>query len=74
MPLTKDQIDDIFTYHKPHGTQQERYVALRERAKDLAHLINECCPDSREKSLAFTQLQQCIQMANASIAIHEKET
>lgn len=69
--MNKAQIDNIFTYHAPGGTQQERYVALRDKAKELAHLINDSCPESREKSLALTNLQQSVQMANASIAINE---
>ena len=70
--MTKDQIDNIFTYHAPFGTQQARYVAIRDKAKELALLVNEACPESREKSLALTNLQQSVQMANASIAINEK--
>lgn len=70
--MTEDQINNIFTYHPPFGTQQERYVAIRDKAKELAHLVNEACPESREKSLALTNLQQSVQMANASIAINEK--
>jgi len=71
--MTKDQIDNIFTYHAPFGTQQARYVAIRDKAKELALLVNEACPESREKSLALTNLQQSVQMANASIAINEHE-
>ena len=70
--MTTDQIDNIFTYHAPFGTQQTRYVGIRDKAKELALLINESCPESREKSLALTNLQQSVQMANASIAINEK--
>lgn len=69
--MTKTQIDEIFTYHAPHGTQQDRYVHLRETAKGLAHLMNDLCPESREKWMALVYLQQAVQMANASIAIHE---
>lgn len=71
--MNKEQIDNIFTYHSPFGTQPERYVAIRDKAKELAHLINEACPESREKSLALTNLQQSVQMANASIAINETQ-
>ena len=71
--MTNDQIDNIFTYHKPFGTQQDRYVAIREKAKELAFLLNDACPESREKSLAFTQLQSAIHWANSSIAINERE-
>lgn len=70
--MTNEQIENIFTYHPPFGTQQSRYVAIRDAAKDLAHLINDACPESREKSLSLTALQQSVQMANASIAINEK--
>jgi hypothetical protein len=69
--MTEKQLAEIFTYHAPFGTQQERYVALRSLAHTLATLINEDCPESREKSLAITSLQQTIMWANASIAINE---
>lgn len=65
-------VDNTFTYHPPFGTQAERYVGIREEAKKLAQRIERDCPDSREKSLALTDLQRCVQMANAAIAIHEK--
>jgi hypothetical protein len=71
--MTRNDIDAIFTYHKPFGTQNDRYVKMRERARDLALLINESTPESREKSLAITSLQQTIMWANAAIAINERE-
>jgi hypothetical protein len=67
-------IDSMFTYHAPHGDQAQRYTALREKAHELALMIQSMCPDSREKSLAITNLQSTIMWANASIAIHEKPT
>lgn len=71
--MNAEQIENVFTYHPPFGTQQERYVAIRDKAKELAHMVNNFCPESREKSLALTNLQQAVQMANASIAINEKQ-
>ena len=70
--MTYDQIENTFTYHAPFGDQQARYVNIRNKAKELAHLLNGACPDSREKSLALIKLQEAIQMANASIAINER--
>ena len=70
--MTDEQIDNIFTYHRPFGTQPGRYVEIRDRAGDLAHLLNSYCPESREKALALTSLQQAVMWANASIAINEK--
>lgn len=66
-------LDDVFTYHKPFGTQAERYVVIRETAKVLAVLIEQTTPTSREQSLALTNLQQSVMWANAAIAINEKE-
>lgn len=71
--MTREQIENTFTYHRPTGTQPARYEALRAEAKVLALLIHESCPESREKSLALTSLQQTIMWANASIAINENE-
>jgi hypothetical protein len=64
-------LDRTFTYHKPEGTQPQRYENLRRFAKAFAHLIVDKCPDSRERSLALTAVQEAVMWANASIAIHE---
>ncbi|WP_231929018.1 hypothetical protein [Brevibacillus sp. SKDU10] len=65
------QIENTFMYHSPKEGQPEKYTALREKAKQLAYLIEELCPNSREKSLAMTNLEQSIMWANASIARNE---
>lgn len=59
------------TYHAPKEGQQERYVLLREKAKELAFLIVHNAPQSRELSLALTNLEQAIFWVNASIARNE---
>jgi len=69
--MTTEQINKIFTYNPPKEGQPDKYVALRQQAKVLAELINTLCPESREKSLAITSVQQTIMWANASIAINE---
>jgi len=68
------ELEDIFTYHPPFGDQGQKYDRLRSKAKELAFMIESNCPDSREKSLALTSLQQTVMWANASIAINEKPT
>ena len=73
MDMTNEYIQNIFTYHKPFGSQTERYEEIRNKAKELALVIQRTCPPSREKSVAMTNLQQAIMWANASIAINEKE-
>lgn len=61
-------IENAFTYHAPEPGQPEKYQAVREKAKELAYLIDELVPDSREKSLAQTNLEQAVMWANAGIA------
>lgn len=73
MPIEQKQIDalnNIFTYHAPKDGQPEKYVKLRDTAKELAFLICELTPVSREQSLALTKLEESIFFANAAIARH----
>lgn len=65
------QLENNFKYHAPKAGQPEKYEALRNKAKELAHMIDELCPNSREKSLAMTNLEQASMWANAAIARNE---
>lgn len=67
----KNRIENNFTYHAPKGDQAERYGKIREKARELAELMEESCPNSREKSLASTKLEEAVMWANASIARNE---
>lgn len=69
--IPQTQLDNNFRYHSPKDDQPARYEALRNKAKEFAELINASCPDSREKSLAITNLEQASMWANASIARNE---
>ena len=64
-------LNNIFTYHAPKAGQPERYQMIREKAKEFAALIEKECPPSRERSLAFTKLEESVMWANASIARNE---
>jgi hypothetical protein len=65
------RIEKNFVYHKPKLDQPERYERIRAKAKELAQVINEDTPASREQSVAFTQLEDCVMWANAAIARNE---
>lgn len=60
-----------FTHHPPKGDQPVRYEAIREAAGELAFLIADQTPPSREQSLALTNLEQAVMWANAAIARNE---
>ncbi len=68
-----EQLENNFKYHSPKAGQPEKYTALRDKAKELAYMIDDMCPASREKSLAITQLEQAAMWANASIARDQTE-
>lgn len=57
-----------FKYHAPKPGQPALYETVRNTARDLAYLINESVPDSREKSLALTKIEEAVMWANAGIA------
>lgn len=65
------QIDRAFTYHTSNEGQIERYTQIRDKAKELARLIYEACPGSREQSLAMTKIEEAVMWANAAIARNE---
>lgn len=69
--MTFLNLDKNYTYHPPKGDQTKRYEGIREKAKEFAKLIDISCPESREKSLAMTQLETTVMWANASIARNE---
>lgn len=66
--MTDDEMMVRFTYHAPRGDQAERYQRIRDKARELAQLINELTPESREQSLAFTQIEEAVFWANAAVA------
>ena len=67
----KQMIENNFKYHKPKEDQTSRYEEIRQNCKITAKVIDTLCPDSREKSLALTKLEEAVMWANAAIARNE---
>lgn len=71
MPLSDEEsrlLENNFTYHPPQGDQPERYTRIRAGGKELAALLMELCPHTRERSLALTKIEEAVFWANAAIA------
>ena len=66
-------LEVVYKYHPPFGSQQERYVRIRDEAKAFASTIMALTPTSREQSLALTNLEQAVMWANAAIARNEND-
>jgi len=65
------RLENDFKYHAPKEGQQERYIRIRNAAKELAIVICENTPPSREQSVALTDLDKVVMVANAAIARNE---
>ena len=70
-PEVQTELMNRFVYHAPFGDQVQRYQTLRDAGFQLAVLMHDLCPESRELSLALTKLDAVIMFANAAIARRE---
>lgn len=66
--MEETEIDIRFSYHKPSEEQIPKYEEIRAAARHFALLLDEMCPESREKALAMTHLEDSVMWANAAIA------
>ena len=57
-----------FSYHPPREEDVQKFELMRSIALSFSAVINETVPDSREKSLAITHLEEVVFWANAGIA------
>jgi len=66
--MKQSDLDNRFMYHPPKEGQPDIYTEIRAGAKWLAMLVNDKCPEGREKSLAVTHIEEAVFWANAAIA------
>lgn len=69
-----DQVRWNLTNHTPDAEAIAEIEKLRSWAKSLGLLIVESCPESRERSLALTHLEETTMWAVASIARATRDT
>jgi hypothetical protein len=65
------ELDNRFTYHRPHESQPPRYERIREAGRQYAHMLAGLCPQSRELWVALIKLDEVVFWANAAIARNE---
>lgn len=70
--MNKDLIERNFTYHTPRQVDIPKMASVRSHCKALAFLIDSYMPDSREKSLALTALEEVSMWTNAGIVRNEE--
>jgi hypothetical protein len=66
------ELANRFAYHRPKSEEiAKTHAAVREMCLEVAEDFNHILPDSREKSLAMTHLEEAMMWANAAIARHQ---
>jgi hypothetical protein len=66
--ITKEDLDNWFTYHAPTSDQLPRYEKIRAAGRHLADVILECTPASADQSDAIRKVREAVMTSNASIA------
>ena len=66
--LDREDILRRITYHRPEGTKVTIHEDIRLAYKDFALALAQALPDGREKSLAFTALEESSFWAHAAVA------
>lgn len=72
MPVTIENVGDVFTYHPPDEAQQLAFLVIREGALSLALIILEFTPPCADREAALRLLRQCVMTVNAAIALKGK--
>jgi len=67
--VSAEDLLNRFTYHAPSDVElRNKYELIRSIALSYATVLNDIVPDSREKSLSITKLEEVVFWANAGIA------
>ena len=68
--MTPEKIRNTFRYHSPGPDNQKTHESIRELLTKTTLAVAGMIPESRERSLFITNMQQAQMMANAAVAIH----
>ena len=69
MPVTLENVEDVFTYHAPDADQIVRLQRVREDAKQLAITALRNCPQCADTQAGMRLLREAVMTFNAAIAL-----
>ena len=64
-------IDKPFAYHKPSDDGHERITKLRVAFSDVKARIEQLCPESRQRSVALTELETAAMWAIKAVVFND---
>jgi len=67
-------MNKTYAFHKPSSDGLDKIKAFRKAFSDLHDLIEATAPASREKSVAFTQLETTAMWAIKAVVCNDKES
>ena len=66
--ISDGELENRFGYHAANSTTIPLHEQVRTRFYELAIWMNDMLPEGREKSLAFTALQEAAMWSNGAVA------
>lgn len=79
MTITREQLENWFTYHAPEGdvlgteiSKKDAYEAIRSAGFNLANIIVNFTPPSADQTAAIRKVREAVMTANAAIACDGK--
>lgn len=69
MPVTQENLEDVFTYHPPDDAQKVAYAAIRESGMGLARAILNAAPPCADQQAALRLVREAVMTANAAVAL-----
>lgn len=69
-----NEIKKTFAYHKPSADGLDKIKVLRQAFSGLHNLIVETAPNSREKSVALTELETTAMWAIKAVVCNDPES
>jgi hypothetical protein len=70
MATDRNEVANRFTFHPATGDKGAAHDHVRQAHLEIALRMTDMLPESREKSLCLTALQESMHWANAAIALH----
>lgn len=64
-------VSKAFAHHKPSSDACAKIAALRRAFSDLARVIEESAPGTREKAVAITHLETACMWATKAVAVND---
>ena len=68
------EIKKTYNYHKPSAQGLDKITKIRAKFSDLHNAIEELAPHSRERSVAFTELETTAMWAIKAVVVNDPES